>query len=284
MNTILFSDVHLDVAPGGKDTMTVFTQFLRQIDPQEYPRIVIVGDLFDFWFEYKQVIFSGYFDVIRALADLKDAGAETHFAVGNHDFWAGRFLEQNLGFTIHDGAFELDFGGMKAHLVHGDGINPRDRSYRIYKRFARWRPIVSAFRLIHPDWAMAIAQGVSKSSRHVFQSEDLSEGSEVAPQRAYADRKIKSGEAQIVVCGHSHYPAIETIESHHGDGLYINAGDWIYHRTYVTWDGRAFTLRSFNPEGEDVVEAEKVTQPNPAQEADQRDQNPKQAHPVAPDV
>ena len=100
MKTLFLSDAHLSVAPGGKPAMDVFVAFLRQIDPNGVSRIIVLGDLFDFWFEYKHVIFSGYFDVLRAFADLRDAGVELHFVCGNHDFWAGRFLESQLGFTV----------------------------------------------------------------------------------------------------------------------------------------------------------------------------------------
>ena len=267
MNTILVSDVHLDVAPGGRETMDRFTRFLREIDPDRFPRLVIVGDLFDFWYEYRHVIFSGYFDVLRAFARLADAGVEIHFAVGNHDFWAGRFLRDHLDFQIHDDPFYLPFGEYNAHIIHGDGLNPADRSYRLYKRFARWKPIVAAFRLIHPDWAMAIAQGVSKGSRSMHKTDDLSQGSEVGPQRDFAERLLRSGDADILVCGHSHYPILERVENTPGFGLYINAGDWLYHQSYVAYEDGVFTLRLFNLEGEDIDEAEVVAERPTQQEA-----------------
>lgn len=257
MNTLFVSDVHLNVAADGRDTMERFTAFLRAVDPVRFPRIVIVGDLFDFWFEYRNVIFSGYFDVLRALADLRDRGVQFHFAVGNHDFWAGRFLHDHLGFEIEDKTFSIDCGGLRVAIVHGDGLNPSDRSYRLYKRFARWRPVVAAFRLIHPDWAMAIAQGVSRGSRHMFQAEDLKDGSEVAPQRAYAEAFLSAGEADVLVCGHTHYPVMAQL----GGGLYINCGDWLYHRTYVTWEEGSFRRYGYSgAEAEDILEAEEIPQ------------------------
>lgn len=260
MNTILVSDVHLDVAPSGRETMELFTQFLRDIDPARFPRLIVLGDLFDFWFEYRHVVFSGYFDVLRAFARLADAGVEIHFAVGNHDFWAGRFLREHLDFQIHDGPFTLPFGPYTARIVHGDGINPSDHSYRLYKRIARWRPVVSAFSLIHPDWAMAIAQGVSKGSRHLHQTKDLSKGSEVAPQRTYAEKALRAGEADIIACGHSHYPVLERVAEDQKLGLYMNSGDWLYHRSYITWEEGVFTLRLFSADGEDIDKAQVVTE------------------------
>lgn len=260
MKTLVFSDVHLNVAEDGRDTMAAFISFLRGIDPREVNRIVIVGDLFDFWFEYNHVIFSGYFDVLRALADLRDAGVEMHFAVGNHDFWAGRFLKDQLGIVIHDRPFILPFGTQQVLFTHGDGINPNDTAYRVYKRFARWKPVVAFFSLIHPDWAMGLAQWVSRGSRKMFQAEDLSTGSEVRPLQDFAKRRLAAGAADVVVCGHSHNPVIEEYPTPDGKGLYINSGDWLYHQSYVEWDGSTFRMRLFGSQVEDVDEAEVIPQ------------------------
>lgn len=250
MKTLIFSDVHLNVAEDGRETRTVFVRFLRQINPSEYDRIIILGDLFDFWFEYRHVIFSGYFEVLRAFSDLRDAGVQFYFVCGNHDFWAGRFLREYLGFEIYQDTLRLPFGEREALLVHGDGINPADWSYRLYKRVARAKLVVWLFRLIHPDWAMAIAQGVSRGSRHLFSAEDVSKGSEVAPLRAFATKALANGEADVVMCGHSHYPVIEPYPTPDGEGLYINSGDWLWHRSFVVWDGTAFQMHRFEADGE----------------------------------
>ncbi|NUM53738.1 MAG: UDP-2,3-diacylglucosamine diphosphatase [Candidatus Hydrogenedentes bacterium] len=255
MKTVIFSDVHLNVAEDGRGLMRDLTAFLRSIDPAETERIVILGDLFDFWFEYKHVIFSGYFDVLRALADLSDAGVEIHFIIGNHDFWAGRFLVQHLRFQIHD-QLTLELGGRRVLFVHGDGINPKDVGYRFYKRFARNRFIVWLFGLIHPDWAMGIAQGVARGSRHLKRVDDLSKGSEVAPLREYAERTLREDKADVVMCGHSHYPMRVECKTPAGTGLYFNTGDWLFHKSYVEWDGEEFHQRLFvaEPRREEVAQ------------------------------
>jgi UDP-2,3-diacylglucosamine hydrolase len=247
MKTLVFSDVHLNVARDGREQMDVFVSFLRSIDASEVDRIVILGDLFDFWFEYRHVIFSGYFDVLCALAELRDAGVEFHFVCGNHDFWAGRFLMDRLDFTIYREPGMLEFGDKRVLFVHGDGLNPKDYGYRFYKRIARAKPVIRLFSLIHPDWAMAIAQGVSRTSRHAFQARDLSQGPEVKPLQAFAAAALAEGRADVVMCGHSHYPVVEEHPTPKGMGLYINTGDWLYHRSYVEWDGSRFHLRYYDP-------------------------------------
>lgn len=244
MNTLIISDIHLNVAADGRERMAEFVRFLRGLDTNRVDRIIILGDLFDFWFEYAHVIFSGYFDVLRAFADLRDRGVRFHFVCGNHDFWAGRFLREYLRFEIHPATLTLEMGEMRVRFVHGDGINPADAGYRVYKRFARSRLVVWLFRLLHPDWAMALAQMISRTSRKYKTPKDPATGSEVKPLRDYARRVLEAGEADVVVCGHSHYPVREEFATPRGTGLYINAGDWLQHRSYVEWDGGDFTLRS----------------------------------------
>ncbi len=258
MKILIFSDVHLQVGEAGQRGRERFIQFLQSFDPSEFTRIIILGDLFDFWFEYRHVIFSGYFDVLRAFADLRDAGVQFDFVCGNHDLWAGRFLESELGFTIHRDRLELDLDGTRALFVHGDGINPRDVGYRVYKKFAQYPLVVWLFSLLHPDWAMRLAHGVSHGSRRLFQAEDLSQGSEVAPLREHAERVLAAGGIDVVFSGHCHYPQRLEYATPDGTGLYINTGDWLYHCSYVVWDGKAFTTHSLK-DAEDGA-AEEVTE------------------------
>ncbi len=254
MKVLIFSDVHLQVGEAGRPGRERFIAFLHSFDPTEYHRIVILGDLFDFWFEYRHVIFSGYFDVLRAFADLHDAGVQFDFVCGNHDLWAGRFLESELGFAIHRERLELDLGDRRALFVHGDGINPRDVGYRLYKKIAQMPLVIWMFSLLHPDWAMKLAQGVSHGSRRMFQVEDRSQGSEVGPLRDHAERALAAGEADVVFSGHCHYPQHVEFPTPNGTGLYINTGDWLHHCTYVVWDGIAFTTHSLKDAKNDTTE------------------------------
>jgi len=120
MSVLLVSDVHLDVGPQGRERMADFVTFLREVDAGRIGRIIVLGDLFDFWFEYKQVVFSGYFDVLRAFAELRERGVALDLVCGNHDFWAGRFLEQHLDFKVHRAPTVIDLDGRRTLLAHGD--------------------------------------------------------------------------------------------------------------------------------------------------------------------
>jgi UDP-2,3-diacylglucosamine hydrolase len=251
MKTVIFSDVHLTtVNEAGRQRMAILVSFLRSIDPKECNRLIVLGDLFDFWFEYKHVIFSMYFDVLRALADLKDAGVEMHFVPGNHDFWAGRFLREQLCFAIHSTPPVLDFGGKRVLLVHGDGINATDYGYRIYKTIARFPIVVWLFGLLHPDWAMSLGNFVSGGSRHMFQTKDASQGPEARALREFAKKSLAAGRADVVVCGHAHFPVMEEHHALNGMGTYINSGDWLTHYSFVEWDAQnGFRLLEYSPLG-----------------------------------
>ena len=234
--TLIFSDVHLKVTGAHRSDLQEFVDFLRAIDPDDIGRVICLGDLFDFWFEYKHAVFSDCFEVLRAFADLHSRGVELHLICGNHDFWAGRFLRESLGFHVHPDSVKLPFGEKTAYLVHGDGVNPRDWSYRIYKSMARNPFVVWAFRMIHPDWAMGIARMASKISRALKSGY----GTEVRALEAFARGVIARGEAGIVLCGHAHARALQTYPGPDADGLYVNPGDWLDNRSYVVWDGREF--------------------------------------------
>jgi len=244
MKTVVLSDVHLDPAPEGQAQRSDFARFLDTLPLFGIQRLIVLGDLFDFWFEYRHVVFSGYFDVLCALGRLRKQGIELHLVCGNHDFWAGRFLEQHLGFAVHRESVSIQFGNQRVLLAHGDGLNPQDRGYLFYKRLARSRIVITLFGLLHPDLAMAIAKRVSKTSRRITLQKDPAKGTEAEALRVFARGILEKGDADVVLCGHAHAPTREEYPSKEGTGLYINTGDWMYHRTYVEWDGTDFVMRT----------------------------------------
>lgn len=248
MKTLVFGDVHLKGHGEDAATLDEFVAFLRSIEPREFPRIVMLGDLFDFWFEYKHVIFSEYFEVLRALADLRDAGAELHLVCGNHDFWAGRFLREDLGIHVHPDQAVIEDQGLRVLFVHGDGVNPRDWSYRVYKRFARWPVVVGAFRMLHPDFAMGVARLLSRLSRRRKDDENFDMQPEIEAVREHGRRCIERGDADIVISGHTHAVDDAIWEFDGGrTGRYLNTGDWMRRRCYLVWDGGEFTAMRCEP-------------------------------------
>lgn len=252
MKTLIFADVHLKVGAAGEARRKSFVRFLHTIDPDEVETVIILGDLFDFWFEYRQAIFSGFFEVLRALADLHDRGVAFHLICGNHDFWAGTFLEDHLGFVIHHEPYECRLGDKRAVFVHGDGVNPSDVGYRVFKRFARSPLVIRLFRLLHPDWAMWIAMHVSSSTRRYLSPEDPSESREVVHMQRFAQGILDGGEADMVFCAHTHYPVEEELPTPNGTGVYFNTGAWMDSGTYLEWDGTELRREHFRLDDEDL--------------------------------
>ena len=244
-NTILFSDVHLKVSDRDAPSRESFLAFLRSIDPDKTARVICLGDLFDFWYEYSHALFFGYFDVLRLLADLNDAGISLHLICGNHDFWAGNVLTEITGFHLHHEPVRLSFDKTEALLLHGDGLNPRDYGYRLFKGIARNKWAMRLFRRVHPDTAMAIAHFMSHSSRTLTGVEKPAEGPEAHFVREHAHKILQNGSASIVICGHAHAPAVEEVRTENGTGRYINPGDWQNHRSYVVFEAGQFSLHHF---------------------------------------
>jgi len=240
--TVVFSDAHLETSPEGRETVDALAAQIRKWQKDGVQRIFVLGDLFDFWFEYRHVIFSGYFPVLRAFAEARDAGVEFHLVCGNHDFWAGRFLETELGFHVYSDPEIMLFGAKRVWFAHGDGLNVGDYGYRIYKRIARSRFAITLFRQLHPDRAMGLARWVSRGSRHMTLVEDPSQGSEAKALRVHAQQMLATGKADVVLMGHAHAAIREECPTPGGTGLYVNCGDWRRNRSYVIWDGEDFEL------------------------------------------
>lgn len=233
-----FSDAHLGIGTPQDDRQKErkLVSFLETVR-EDGKELFIVGDLFDYWFEYQSVVPKGYVRLLGTLGALTDAGVVITYLAGNHDFWMRGYLQEELGISVHSEPVERIFDGKRFYISHGDGVDPTDRGYRFLKRVFRNRLNIALFSLLHPDLATKIARWSSHTSRkHTTQRprEDryLAE---------FAARKISDG-YDIVIMGHSHVPAIQDLAG----GTYVNLGDWMRHDTFAVFDGQAITLREWN--------------------------------------
>lgn len=228
------SDVHLGAVP--ERTERSFRRFLEHAGA-EAARLLIPGDLFDFWFEYGEVIPGRHFRVLAALRDLVDAGVPVTLLGGNHDAWGGRFLEEHVGVAFHPGHVHTEIAGRPALLAHGDGLGKGDLKYRLLKKVLRSRATVGAFRALHPELGLRIARQVS-STEAKADDDPGKQGRAAFIEEWARDRLAEDPSLAWVVCGHSHLPAVVEMEP---GRHYLNAGDWITHSTYITVgaDGRA---------------------------------------------
>jgi UDP-2,3-diacylglucosamine hydrolase len=223
----VFSDVHLGAVPDGTEQRLV--RFLDQIGA-DASSVLIAGDLFDFWFEYGEVIPGRHFRTLAALSRLVDAGVPVVLAGGNHDAWGGRFLREHVGVAYHVEPFHVQLGGGRALVAHGDGLGRGDLKYRVLKSVLRSRAAIGAFRALHPELGLKVARAVS-STEAKGESDEAARG-RAAFLDAWATEQLRIDAAlKYVVCGHSHTPVVREVEP---GRFYLNAGDWIRHFTYIT--------------------------------------------------
>jgi UDP-2,3-diacylglucosamine hydrolase len=223
----IVSDIHLGAVPDR--TERHFVEFLERAGA-EAASLLIAGDLFDFWFEYGEVIPGRHFRTLAALASLVDAGMPVLMAGGNHDAWGGRFLREHVGIAYYTDPFHMELGGRRALVAHGDGLGRGDFKYRALKAVIRSPLAIGAFRALHPELGLKLARSVSSS--HAKSDEDLSAEGRAGFLTTWAtDQLAADPSLSWVVCGHSHLPIMH--EAAPGR-WYLNAGDWISHFTYMT--------------------------------------------------
>jgi UDP-2,3-diacylglucosamine hydrolase len=182
-------------------------------------KLFILGDLFDYWFEYKKVIQKGFYRTFTALSDLSDAGVEIHYFIGNHDFLHSDFFKNDIGVIVHEENYSIDLEEKKFYLGHGDGLVRNDYGYLILKKIFRNKFIQKLYALIHPDLGISIASSTSKKSRDYTSTKSYGEIDGVFDA---AKKKIDEG-YDYVIFGHTHNRTLEKYNS----GFYVNLGTWL---------------------------------------------------------
>jgi UDP-2,3-diacylglucosamine hydrolase len=235
--TYFFSDVHLGLGSQAEDRAKEarIVSFLDHVK-QDGSHLYIVGDLFDYWFEYDSVVPKGYVRLFGKLAELHDAGIGISYLAGNHDFWLKSYLTDELGIEVFPDPIERTIDGKRFLIHHGDGLLKRDTGYRLLKRILRNRFNIWLFGLLHPDLTGRIARWSSQTSRH-YTSNKAFEGYDMI---AFAEAQIDAG-FNFVVMGHNHEPLYHP----YGAGAYVNLGDWIQHNSYAVFDGTTLLLKTW---------------------------------------
>jgi UDP-2,3-diacylglucosamine hydrolase len=236
----IISDAHLGYAPAAVErSLLAFVQSLRG----RAGSLVINGDLFEFWFEWKSVIPRSGFRILAALADLSDAGVPILMIAGNHDCWGGDALKRDAGVDYQLGPWTGELAGWRARLEHGDGLRPReDRGYRALRHVLRNGLAIRAFRWLHPDVATPLASHSSGASR-AYGARDEGRGLRAAAERTSAEH----GESQLIVFGHSHVAALDRLAS---GAIYGNAGSWLDAPTFLRVTPERIALREWNGSAE----------------------------------
>lgn len=235
MAIYFISDAHLGEGSGENENVKLARlESFFELAGKDAEKLFILGDLFDFWFEYKHAIPKQHLKIIFRLSQLVDKGVEVHYITGNHDFWLGDFLSREAGIIIHRDAYATTEQEKKLFLIHGDGISPSDKGYRVLKKILRNRLNIWLYRKIPVDWGIPLAKFVSGTSRDYTSARDVTY---IKDYEIYAQKKIKEG-FDVVMIGHLHHPVITALEG----GIYINTGDFIKHFSYVILNDGKFSL------------------------------------------
>jgi len=216
-----------------------FVQWLDSIKA-DAGAIFLLGDLFDFWFEYGSVVPKGFVRVLGKLAELRDSGIPIYFFVGNHDLWMNDYFETELGIPVYRSPLPFQCAGKRFLVGHGDGLGPGDKGYKRMKKvftnpFCKW-----LFRWLHPDIGVRLAQYLSVKNKLISGDEDvhfLGEDKEWLVQ--YCKRKLQTTHYDYFLFGHRHLPMTIKVGE---NSTYINTGDWIQYFTFAVFDGKELKL------------------------------------------
>jgi len=238
------SDNHLG-APTQKESFPREKKFVSWLDEikKDAAAIFILGDLFDFWFEYKKVIPKGFTRTLGKLAEISDSGIPIYYFVGNHDLWMNGYFEEELNIPVYHKPKEFTFNNKTFLIGHGDGLGPGDKAFKRMKKVFT-NPVAKWFyRWLHPDLGVKLAQYFSVKNRLISGEEDikfLGEDNEWLVQ--YCKKKLDEKHIDFFVFGHRHLPLnIDLNEK----SKYVNLGDWISYYTYGVFDGEKIELKEY---------------------------------------
>lgn len=205
--------------------------------------IFIVGDIFDFWYEYKQVVPKGYVRLLGKLAELTDRGVAIHFFVGNHDMWMRGYFEKELNIPVYHHPKVFEWNGKRFYIGHGDGLGPGDHGYKFLKKIFRNPLCQWLFGLLHPTWGIGLANYFSRKSREKTGTSDQQFlGEENEWLIIYCKEMLAKEHFDYLIFGHRHYPIDFKLNE---NSRYINLGDWIRNFTYASFDGTDMQLHQW---------------------------------------
>ncbi len=239
------SDFHLG-APDHEQSLVREKKVVAFLDSikDSAAMIFIVGDIFDFWYEYKQVVPKGYVRLLGKLAELTDRGISIHCFVGNHDMWMRGYFEKELNIPVYHHPKVFEWNGKRFYIGHGDGLGPGDHGYKFLKKVFRNPLCQWLFGLLHPSWGIGLANYFSRKSREKTGTSDQHFlGEENEWLIIYAKEMLQKEHFDFLVFGHRHYPIDFTINE---KSRYINLGDWIRNFTYASFDGTDVQLHQWH--------------------------------------
>lgn len=235
------SDFHLGVpdhasSRAREDRIVAWMNSIRH----DAAEVFLMGDLFDFWFEYRYVAPKGYIRLLGAIASFTDAGIPVHIFTGNHDMWMFGYLEEELGVQLHKRPIVREFGGKKFFLGHGDGLGPDTSGYKTIQKIFANRFFQWCYARLHPNLAFAVANYLSRRSRKAnYEADSKYLGDEREWLVQYCTELVKTTPYHYMIFGHRHLPLYKEIIP---GSVYINLGDWLRYNSYAVFDGTSAQL------------------------------------------
>jgi UDP-2,3-diacylglucosamine hydrolase len=246
------SDFHLG-APDFKSSLErekTIVEFL-DIIKRDAAEVFIVGDIFDFWYEYRKVVPKGHVRLLGKMAELTDLGIKLHFFVGNHDMWMKDYFENELNVPVYFGPKDFEWNGKTFHIAHGDGLGPGDHKYKFIKKVFRNPVSRWLFGIFPPYMGMGLANYLSRRSRtQTGASEEVFLGEEKEWLIIYSKGLQQKKNYDFFVFGHRHLPIDFRLSN---GSRYINLGDWIRYCTYAVFDGDKLELRSYTGKDQKII-------------------------------
>lgn len=205
--------------------------------------IYLVGDLFDFWFEFKTVVPKGFTRLLGKLAELSDSGIKLHIFHGNHDLWQFGYLEKELGCTVYNKPITVTLGSKVFYIAHGDGLGPGQRWFKFILGIYRNYFFQRLFAFFHPNIGISIANWFSaRSKQHTFTENAVYYGDDKEYLMQYARAFLRNHPVDYFIFGHRHLPMIKDVSE---TSKYVNLGDWMVYNTYAVFNGTSLALKKF---------------------------------------
>lgn len=238
------SDVHLGLPNHGESLKRerVLVDWLESIK-SETKALYLLGDIFDFWYEYKHVVPRGYVRFLSKITEFTDLGIPVYFFTGNHDIWAFDYFEKEIGMSIIRKPQTIELGGKQFHLAHGDGLGPADVGFKLLKWLFTNKTAQFMFSRVHPNFAIALGNTWSRKHRYENNLDDITyQGLENEWLVQYSKEMLKKEPIDYFIFGHRHILLNLKIE----DAQFINLGDWISSFSFAVFDGQKLSLQKIN--------------------------------------
>jgi len=243
-NIYFASDFHLG-APNEKESRAREVRIVNWLNSIEADcsELFLMGDIFDFWFEYAKVIPKGFIRLQGKLAQMTDSGIKIYFFKGNHDMWVRDYFTKEIGMEIISDEKLIERNGKKFYLHHGDGLGPGDRKYKFLRKIFRSALCQWLFARLHPNFGIGIADAWSRGSRAAQTETEVFLGEDKEWLAIYAKEQLQKQHFDYFIFGHRHLPLDISLAN---GSRYVNIGEWLNYNSYAVFDGNELRLEYFD--------------------------------------